>query len=95
MRYNAKPDANHAYLRDEVFRRLCPVVIDTHHHGDHILDLIIKTQRGSFFMVEIKDGTKPASARKLKPLQELMLALFPEVCKLVKNQDEAEELCKL
>ncbi len=94
-RFNRKTDANHAYLRDEVFRRLCPVVIDTSKHGEHILDLIIKTPRGSMYLVEIKDGSKPLSAQKLKPLQAMMLSTFPNVCKLVRNQTEAEELCKL
>ncbi len=94
MRYAAKTDANHAHLRDHVFKVWCPVCVDTSKIGAGAGDLMILTALGSFYMVEIKDGSKPPSARKLKPSQEKLLRLFPSVFKVITNREEAEALCR-
>lgn len=90
MRYAAKVDSNHAYLRDSVFRKLCPFVKDTSKGGSNCGDLLIRTVRGSVYMVEIKDGNKPLTASQIEMLRE-----FPSVFKVIRTQAEAEELCAL
>ncbi len=91
MRYACKTDSNHKYLRDEVFRKLCPFVKDTSSGGKNCGDLMIRTRRGSFYLVEIKKDEKaPLTASQIEMLRE-----FPSVFRVVRTQAEAEELCKL
>ncbi len=91
MRYACKTDATHTYLRDNVFRKLCPFVKDTSSGGKNCGDLMIRTRRGTFFMVEIKKDEKAP----LTDSQVEMLREFPSVFRVIRTQAEAEELCAL
>lgn len=78
MRRAARQDANHT----EIIKALRGVgceVHDTSDVGGGFPDLVVKTPEiagddfkrpGRLLMVEVKDGRKPPSARKLTPAQE-------------------------
>lgn len=63
MRYAKATDANHATIA-KAFRRYGFTVIDTHHAGGGWPDLAC-ARAGRLVLVEVKDGTKPPSARRL------------------------------
>lgn len=58
-------DANHAEVRDTL-RRLGCLVLDLGSVGKGCPDLLVAF-RGQMVLLEVKDGKKPASARKLTP----------------------------
>ena len=63
MRYNAKTDANHAPIRDGL-RELGMLVADVARMGKGFPDLLVG-YRGRLILLEVKDGDKPPSARRL------------------------------
>ena len=63
MRHAARTDANHAEIRDALRAAGCSVA-DTGSAGDGFPDLVVGL-RSRNFLLEIKDGKKPPSARKL------------------------------
>jgi hypothetical protein len=65
MRRRARIDSNHTEIVAE-FRAYGWFVRDTHHVGDGFFDLIA-IKHGRVLFVEVKDGAKPPSARKLTP----------------------------
>ncbi|MDQ3287659.1 MAG: hypothetical protein M3Q42_05240 [Pseudomonadota bacterium] len=67
MRRGARTDDNHAAIL-AVFRRLGALVCDTSHVGGGFPDALV-SWRGRILPVEIKDGAKPPSARKLTAAQ--------------------------
>jgi len=67
MRRAARTDANQTDIVDE-FRAWGASVLPLHAVGKGCPDLLIGTPRGSL-LVEVKDGSKPPSARKLTPDQ--------------------------
>ena len=64
MRRAARVDANHGEIIAALRRAGC-VVHDTSRQGGGFPDCIAATPRGRLVMLEIKDGAKPPSARKL------------------------------
>jgi Holliday junction resolvase len=67
MRRAAKVDANHREIADVLIR--CGAwVIDCSAVGQGFPDLLI-SHRGKLMMVEVKDGAKSPSRRKLTPAQ--------------------------
>lgn len=62
MRTAARTDANHAEIRDAL-RRIGCVVIETH-QLKNAFDLLV-FYRGCTYIVEVKDGNKVPSKRKL------------------------------
>jgi len=93
MSYGNKVDANHAELRDEVFRPLCKQVLDCSQYGFGLSDLIILTQDNVFLMVEIKDGKKAPSRRRLTEMQVETAKRFPEHFLVAKDRLSAELIC--
>lgn len=85
-------DPNHAPVMAR-FRALCPVVED-HSQGGHGYDAIVETARGSFYVVEIKDGTLPPSARRLSPNELKALDRWGHRYKVVLSEDEAIALAR-
>ena len=65
MKQAARRDANHADIRDEL-RKAGAVVADTASLGGGFPDLVVGW-RGVIMLLEIKDGNKPPSKRKLTP----------------------------
>lgn len=66
-------DANHGAIRDAL-RAAGAGVIDGSKFSEGFSDLVC-FWRGETILIEVKDGTKPPSARKLKPKQEIVHAL--------------------
>ena len=88
MSFARRTDSNHAFLRDEVFRKLCPVVKDTSKFGDGFPDLMIRTRSGKTLGIEIKTENGP-----LKKSQEDFGTIFPDFWRLVRNADDAMKVC--
>lgn len=65
MRRAAKTDANHAEIR-QALRAAGWTVVDLSAVGRGVPDLLCAKQ-GRIELVEVKDGRKPSSARKLTP----------------------------
>ena len=65
MRRAARTDANHAQIV-AAFRQLGYSVLDLSRVGQGCPDLLV-ARNGESWLVEIKDGAKPPSARKLTP----------------------------
>ncbi len=92
MRRGFRKDANHSAIR-KVFDSLGAAVLDTAQFGMS-LDFIVGW-RGQTFMVEVKDGMKCPSARKLT-LDEIKLhaemARQGVTVHVIESVDEAYEL---
>ncbi|MFV1644920.1 hypothetical protein VWZ82_12930 [Phaeobacter sp. JH20_41] len=67
-RYAAKVDANQGEIV-AALRAAGATVTPTHAAGDGFPDLAVGF-RGQSFLIEVKDGSKPPSARKLTPGQQ-------------------------
>lgn len=65
-------DANHGSVK-RTFERLGAYVFDCAHVGGGFPDLVV-FWRGRGIFVEVKDGSKPPSDRKLRPSQLFMHA---------------------
>lgn len=63
----ARVDDNHGDIR-AAYRAVGAVVEDTSGVGDGFSDLVV-SYRDQVYLVEVKDGSKPPSARKLTPDQ--------------------------
>lgn len=74
MRRRARVDANHAAVRGAL--RLCGwVVVDLSATGRGLPDLVA-VKAGRCVFIEVKDGSRPPSARRLTPDQERLHADF-------------------
>lgn len=62
-----RTDANHAAVRDAL-RAVGAVVADLSDVGEGVPDLAVAWD-GMWYLVEVKDGQKPPSARRLTPAQ--------------------------
>ena len=74
MRRAARTDANHATIRDALRSVGCSVA-DTSAVGQGFPDLVIGF-RGATMLIEVKDGSKAPSRRKLTPEQELVKHIY-------------------
>jgi hypothetical protein len=93
MSYGNKVDDNHVYLRDTVFRRLAKSVIDCSQFGMGFADLLVLTNDGQLLMVEIKDGAKPPSKRRLTPMQKDCAMRFGVKFLVAKDANTATRIC--
>lgn len=93
MSYGNKVDSNHAELRDEVFRKLCKQVIDCSQYGFGLSDLIIRTDDDVLLMIEIKDGNKSPSRRRLTPMQRKVAEDFGDLFLVAKDGISARLIC--
>lgn len=91
MRYVCGLDANHGEIK-KLFLRLCPAVFDTSGVGGGFPDLVIKTSLGRVYLVEIKDGSKKKSARKLRTKQRFMQAMWGSSYQVVETEEQAMTL---
>ena len=88
----SRKDANHGAIK-AVFLRLGCTVIDTHAIAG-ALDMLVGVA-GVSCLVEVKDGSKSASKRKLTPAEQETIDSwrgFP--CSIVINEGEAELLVR-
>jgi len=80
MRRASKVDANHAEIRDTL-RKLGATVYDMSGVGRGLPDLLVtvrgkKNGRGRDLWVEVKDGRKPPSGRRLTKAQAVVHAAW-------------------
>lgn len=88
MRRAARTDGNHAEVREHL-RKLGWAVRDTSAVGHGFPDLLVA--RAAFTaLVEVKDGDKSPSARKLTPDQERFAKTWPGVCIKAESPEDAE-----
>lgn len=86
MRRAARTDANHREIVDAL-RKVGCVVHDTSALGGGFPDLVVKAAR--VLLMEVKDGKKPPSARRLTPEQEKFAAEWAGHWVCVSSVDEA------
>lgn len=87
MRRAAKVDANQAKIVDAL-RKAGASVHPMHSVGDGFPDLCVG-YRGLNFLMEVKDGSKPPSARKLTKDQQEFHALWGGQVAVVLSVEEA------
>jgi len=68
MDYGKRTDANHLEVK-RVFEENAQYVIDCANLGAGFADLLVLTRDGALLMIEIKDGRKKPSERKLTKRQ--------------------------
>lgn len=76
MRRAARTDANHAEIL-QAFRDCGFQVFDTSRLGGGFPDCVVHRNTHGVVLVEIKDGAKPPSARKLTPDEDEFAQRFP------------------
>ncbi len=94
MRRARRTDANHAAIRN-LLRALCHAVEDLSDVGRGLPDLLVKTTRGSVFLVEVKDGSKSPSKRKLTEHEIEMARKWQSSYMIVESEDDAIKLARL
>jgi hypothetical protein len=87
MKYAAKADRNQPEIVSAL-RKIGAKVIPTHTVGQGMPDLVV-AYGGRTFLLEIKDGTKPPSARKLTPAQEEFHAAWTGEIHVVDSIEQA------
>lgn len=87
MRRAARTDRNQQDVIDAL-RRVGASVCDTSRLGEGFPDLVVGF-RADNFMLEVKDGTKPPSARKLTLAEEEFINNWRGTVYVVNNVDEA------
>jgi hypothetical protein len=95
VRYAKRVDANHGDIRDGL-RGDGYIVEDLSHVGHGVSDLAVQSQAGwpPTLWVEVKDGDKPPSARKLTPDEEKFKQLVgPDRYRVVTSLINAREVC--
>jgi hypothetical protein len=95
VRYAKRTDANHGEIRDGL-RADGYIVDDLSDVGQGIPDLAVQSQTGwpPCLFADVKNGTRPPSARKLTPAQERFVKLIgPERFRVFNSLIEARELC--
>lgn len=94
MRKFARKDRNHVEILD-AFRDMGCAVLDLSHEGNGVPDALVAVRyRGgyTYTLVEIKDGTKSPSARKLTPEQRVFHEKWPDAIPIVTSVDDATRL---
>jgi hypothetical protein len=87
MKYAAKADRNQPEIVSAL-RGIGAKVIATHTIGQGFPDLVV-SYGGRTMLLEIKDGTKPPSARKLTPAQEEFHAAWTGEIHVVDSIEQA------
>ena len=83
----ARIDANQPAIV-QAFRKLGASVLHLHSVGGGCPGIAVSL-RGKTAMVEIKDGSKPPSARKLTPMEEKFFATWQGDKAVIASVDEA------
>ena len=86
MRTRARKDDNHQSII-KTFRKLGVSVADTSQLGGGFPDIVVGL-RGVNVLVEIKDGKKPPSARKLTPAETAFSESWGGWYAVVENDDD-------
>jgi hypothetical protein len=91
MRQAARRDANHQEIAD-MFRAYSFDVIDTAGYSGKMLDLLITLGDHFFCFIEIKDGRKPKSARKLTDDEKDFISKRPDHCAVIETVEQARAM---
>ena len=92
MRRAARQDANHADVVGAL-RAIGCSVLDLSRHGNGCPDILVYVPKlHAYVLVEIKDGSKPPSKRKLTPDQEKFHREWRGPVVVVESVDEALRL---
>lgn len=91
-RYRARTDGNHSDVV-QALRAVGAKVQSLAAVGDGCPDLLVAF-RGAWHVLEVKDGSKPPSHRRLTPAEEIWLMEFDEIAPVyvVNSIDEALEV---
>lgn len=92
MRRAAKKDRNHTEIVDALRKAGCKV-LDLGAVGNGCPDLLVKTQSEDLILLEVKDGKRPPSERKLNPDQVKFKALWGGSVEVVTSVEEALDVC--
>jgi hypothetical protein len=87
MRLRARVDANHKEII-MALRAIGASVVSTHQLGKGFPDALVMF-RGRLYLIEIKDGSKPPSARKLTEQEQRFALVWSECTRTVTSIDEA------
>lgn len=87
MRVRARKDDNHKEIAD-VYRKMGCSVLDTSMVGSGAPDIIVGLKQGNH-LVEIKDGKKKPSARRLTPDEERFHIEWRGPIRVISTVDEA------
>lgn len=88
MRQAARKDANHEQIKD-IFTWYGFDAIDTSGFTGKMLDLLITLGSHFFMFVEIKDGSRPKSQRKLTDDEKKFIAKRPDHCMVIESAEQA------
>jgi len=86
VRRAARTDATHAAIVD-AFERMGCTVLDLSRVGNGCPDLLVAAA-GRMVLIEVKDGGKTASRRKLTPAQVRFTASWPGQWRIVERVDQ-------
>lgn len=94
MRRAHRTDANHAEIRDAL-RESGYLVIDMSDVGKGFPDLAVQSPGNTpwCLWLEVKDGSKPPSARKITKAQERWHKLMGASTRVVTSKIEAMQVC--
>jgi hypothetical protein len=94
MRRAAKVDRNHSQIVETL--RRCGVMVESLAAvGNGVPDLLCslgQPGQGQTFLVEVKDGTAPASKRRLTPMQRKFHAVWQGKIYLLESVEQALDL---
>ena len=92
MRKYGRTDHNHQEIK-VAFERMGCSVLDLSSVGGGCPDLLVG-YGGKSILIEVKDGAKPPSARKLTPDEEDFGRGWKGAYAIVENLDDAQEIVK-
>lgn len=86
MRLKARVDRNQKEIV-EALRKAGACVLHLHQLGKGVPDLLV--YRGGYFLLEIKDGSKPSSSQKLTPAEKKWIRGWHGPIQVVRSPEEA------
>jgi hypothetical protein len=88
MRRAARIDANQPDIVEALRAVGCRVLL-LHRVGEDVPDLLVKTRGGRLRLMEIKDGSKPPSERRVSPGQQRFHQDWDGCCCVVETVEQA------
>jgi len=92
MRTACRKDRNHTAIA-EVFSQFGFTVIDTSAFSGRMLDILVYIGDYHFQFIEIKDGSKPPSARKLTTDEVEFMQTHHGHCTVIESEEQAKNYC--
>jgi Holliday junction resolvase len=88
VRRAAKVDKNHPEIV-AALRKVGCEVLSLARVGEGVPDLLVRTRGGRLLLLEVKDGSKAPSARRLTIHQRQFHDVWRPCCRVVESVDEA------